>query len=209
MLPLTLEKRLENPGLFEKQFVDYLIAGNWNVDTSKSIAYEVLTDYRNVTTRTNAQFFTGQFVQAQTNIRGSYVRPQGEHFVIYGIRVYTQIGFAGAFNPEFVTWKKGAYTDSNFVSAVIDPAFSNATYTIVNNGVTELKNMPLLQHDNTLVDGCRGTLWLNQPIIWAGQTEFSLSVTTNGPNNAFPGTLTPGEESNSLLRFDLVGIGLI
>ena len=139
MLPLTLEKRLENPGLFEKQFVDYLIAGNWNVDTSKSIAYEVLTDYRNVTTRTNAQFFTGQFVQAQTNIRGSYVRPQGEHFVIYGIRVYTQIGFNGTFNPEFVEWKKGAYTTSNFVSAVIDPAFSNASYTIVNNGVTELK----------------------------------------------------------------------
>jgi len=209
MLPLTLEKRIENPGLFEKQFVDYLIAGNWNVDTSKSIAYEVLTDYRNVTTRTNAQFFTGQFVQAQTNIRGSYVRPQGEHFVIYGIRVYTQVGFEGVFNPAFVTWKKGAYTTSNFNSNVIDTAFSNASYTIVNNGVTELKNMPLLQHDNTLVDGTRGTLWLNQPIVWAGQTELSLSVTTNGPNNAFPGTLSAGEENNSLLRFDLIGIGLI
>ena len=68
MLPLEIEKRIENPGLLENQFIQYLIAGNWPIDQSKSIAYEVLTDYRNVSGRTNAQFFTGTFIQSQTNI---------------------------------------------------------------------------------------------------------------------------------------------
>ena len=205
MLPLEIEKRIENPGLLENQFIQYLIAGNWPIDQSKSIAYQVLTDYRNVSGRTNQNFFTGQLVQAQTNIRGSYVRPQGEHFVIYGIRIY-QADFDGAVDPQFLTWRKASYTNQNFNGTPIPTAFSNATYTIVNNGVTELKNMPFLMHDNTLVTDERGTLYLNQPICWAGQTELILSVRTNGPGNPFAGD---GQESNTLLRFDLVGIGLI
>ena len=205
MLPLEIEKRIENPGLLEDQFIQYLIAGNWPIDQSKSIAYQVLTDYRNVSGRTNQNFFTGQLVQAQTNIRGSYVRPQGEHFVIYGIRIY-QADFDGAVDPQFLTWRKASYTNQNFNGTPIPTAFSNATYTIVNNGVTELKNMPFLMHDNTLVTDERGTLFLNQPICWAGQTELILSVRTNGPGNPFAGD---GQESNTLLRFDLVGIGLI
>ena len=205
MLPLEIEKRIENPGLLENQFIQYLIAGNWPIDQSKSIAYQVLTDYRNVSGRTNQNFFTGQLVQAQTNIRGSYVRPQGEHFVIYGIRIY-QADFDGAVDPQFLTWRKASYTNQNFNGTPIPTAFSNATYTIVNNGVTELKNMPFLMHDNTLVTDERGTLFLNQPICWAGQTELILSVRTNGPGNPFAGD---GQESNTLLRFDLVGIGLI
>ena len=40
MLPLEIEKRIENPGLLENQFIQYLIAGNWPIDQSKSIAYE-------------------------------------------------------------------------------------------------------------------------------------------------------------------------
>ena len=205
MLPLEIEKRIENPGLLENQFIQYLIAGNWPIDQSKYIAYQVLTDYRNVSGRTNQNFFTGQLVQAQTNIRGSYVRPQGEHFVIYGIRIY-QADFDGAVDPQFLTWRKASYTNQNFNGTPIPTAFSNATYTIVNNGVTELKNMPFLMHDNTLVTDERGTLYLNQPICWAGQTELILSVRTNGPGNPFAGD---GQESNTLLRFDLVGIGLI
>lgn len=205
MLPLEIEKRIENPGLLENQFIQYLIAGNWPIDQSKSIAYQVLTDYRNVSGRTNQNFFTGQLVQAQTNIRGSYVRPQGEHFVIYGIRIY-QADFDGAVDPQFLTWRKASYTNQNFNGTPIPTAFSNATYTIVNNGVTELKNMPFLMHDNTLVTDERGTLFLNQPICWAGQTELILSVRTNGPGNPFAGD---GVETNTLLRFDLVGIGLI
>ena len=205
MLPLEIEKRIENPGLLENQFIQYLIAGNWPIDQSKSIAYEVLTDYRNVSGRTNAQFFTGTFVQAQTNIRGSYVRPQGEHFVIYGIRVYYAT-FDGAFNAQNLTWKKASYVANNFANPPIDNPLANCTYSIVNNGVQELKNMPFLMHDNTLVTDDRGTLFLNQPICWAGQTELVLSVRTNDPANAFSGD---GVETNALLRFDLVGIGLI
>lgn len=205
MLPLEIEKRIENPGLLENQFIQYLIAGNWPIDQSKSIAYEVLTDYRNVSGRTNAQFFTGTFVQSQTNIRGSYVRPQGEHFVIYGIRIYYTT-FNNTFNPQNVTWKKASYTADNFANGLIDNPLANCTYSIVNNGIQELKNMPFLMHDNTLVTDARGTLFLNQPICWAGQTELVLSVRTNDPNNAFSGD---GVETNSLLRFDLVGIGLI
>ena len=205
MLPLETEKRIENPGLLENQFIQYLIAGNWPIDQSKSIAYEVLTDYRNVTGRTNAQLFTGQLVQSQTNIRGSYVRPQGEHFVIYGIRIYYG-EFTGEFNPQFVTWKKASYVEQNFVDGPIDGPFANCTYSIVNNGITAIKNMPFLMHDNTLVTDERGTLFLNQPICWAGMTELNFNVRSNDPANVFQGTLP---ESNTLLRVDLVGIGLI
>lgn len=205
MLPLEIEKRIENPGLLENQFIQYLIAGNWPIDQSKSIAYEVLTDYRNVSGRTNAQFFTGTFLQSQTNIRGSYVRPQGEHFVFYGIRIYQAV-FEGTFDPQNITWKKASYLADNFVNTLVVNPYANCTYSIVNNGVQELKNMPFLMHDNSLVTDDRGTLFLNQPIVWAGQTELVLSVTTNDPGNAFAGD---GIEDNTLLRFDLVGIGLI
>ncbi len=205
MLPLEIERRIENPGLLENQFLEYLIAGNFPIDASKSIGYEVLTDYRNVSARTNAQFFTGAFVQSQTNIRGGYVRPQGEHFVFYGIRIYYTT-YSGTFDPEFVTWRKASYQEINFVDGAIQNPFANCTYSIINNGVVELKNMPFLMHDNSLVTDDRGTLFLNQPITWAGQTEMRLECRTNSPNNPFGGD---GAEQNVLLRFDLVGIGLI
>ncbi len=205
MLPLEIERRIEQPGLLENQFIQYLQAGNYPIDQSKSIGYEVLTHYLDVSGRTNASFFTGTFVQAQTNIRGSFVRPQGEHFVIYGIRLY-HTTYDGAVDTQFITWQKASYVQTNFAGAPLAQPFSNCVYSIINNGVQELKNMPFLMHDNTLVTDERGTLLINQPIVWSGNTELSFNIRTNSPANVFAGS--PPTDS-TLLRVDLVGIGLI
>jgi hypothetical protein len=210
MLPLSIEKRISQPGLLERQFLNYLRMANAPIDQSKSIAYEVLFDVKESTARNNVEFFTGQLDQSLTNIRGSYVRPQSEHFLIYAIRGYrlnensTQIPGGGFTNNE-IPMLKGFTSETNVADKPVTP-FQNSYLSISVNSVRMLKKVPLSEFDNEMLNREKGTMFLDQPILWEGQTELKLRVETNDSNNVFPGTVG---ESDSYLRFDLLGIGLI
>jgi len=207
MLPLSIEKRISQPGLLERQFLNYLREANAPIDQSKSIAYEVLFDVKKSTAQNNVELFTGQLDQAYTNIRGTYVRPQSEHFLIYGIRGYKEDDtIEQPFVPlANIPMQKGFSSNDGFVDKPVAP-YSLATLSISVNSVRMSKKIPLTEFDNFMVNKERGTVYLDQPILWEGQTELKLRVETNDSNNVFPGI---AGENESYLRFDLLGIGLI
>jgi len=210
MLPLSIEKRISQPGLLERQFLNYLRMANAPIDQSKSIAYEVLFDVKESTARNNVELFTGQLDQSLTNIRGSYVRPQSEHFLIYAIRGYRvdpdgqQIP-GGGFTNNAIPMVKG-FTSQQNSSDKPEAPFQNAYMSISVNSVRMLKKVPISEFDNEMINREKGTMFLDQPILWEGQTELKMRVETNDGNNVFPGAVG---EDKSYLRFDLLGIGLI
>jgi hypothetical protein len=209
MLPLSIEKRISQPGILERQFLNYLRMANAPIDQSKSIAYEVLYHTVETTNRNNVEFFTGQLDQAFTNIRGSFVRPQSEHFLIYGLRGYREDGTVEQpFTPASnVPLTKGFTSQSAYADVTMSP-YSNATLSIQVNSIRMARKIPLLEFDNEMVNTQKGTMLLDQPILWEGQTELKLSVQTNDPANVFTAQ-PPIPEFKSYMRFDLLGIGLI
>lgn len=194
MLPKEIIKRINNPGGFEEEFINYLKVSKAPINQDKTIAYQVLSDARPVPVGSSVvKYFTGTFNQVNTNIQtGSYVRPESEHFLIYGIRAYYGIGAT----PDLVTWSRGGWIGSG--------AFYNSVINLVCNSVQYLKNVPVDQFEpdtDASENGGRATLWLDEPILWEGQTELVLEQSTKDP--AGYQTLT------ACMRFDLVGIGLI
>jgi hypothetical protein len=187
MLPASIRKRFATPGLMERQFLDYLEQANLRIDNSKTIASQSLYHQLNVTANTVNEFFTGTFVQADTNVPGSsFVRPQSEHFVIYAVRILT-----GTSDTETDV----LYTPGNSTG---DIGLSNTVATVNNNNITELKNYPLTEALSDLTTRDQGLIMLDEPILWGGQTE--LKVTLN---------LKAGAYTTLAVRIELLGIGLI
>jgi hypothetical protein len=187
MLPASIRKRFAQPGLMERQFLDYLEQANLRIDNSKTIASQSLYHQINVTGNTVTEFFTGEFLNADTNVPGSnFVRPQSEHFVIYGIRILT-----GTSDTE-----TDVYYNAGNPSA--DAGLSNSVLTVTNNNVTELKNYPLAEALSDLTTRDQSLILLDEPIIWGGQTE--LKATLN---------LKASLYTALAVRVELVGIGLI
>ena len=195
MLPKEIIRRFLNPGALEKEFINYLEKSKAPINQDKTIATQVLYDARPTGVgETSVTLFTGNYNQAQTNIdTGSYVRPESEHFLIYGIRFYV----ANDTNDvDQATWLRGEYNQL--------PSINNSVFSLVCNSVQYLKNVPIDQFNQDLIaseNEGRGTLWIDEPILWEGQTELSIQWRT----------LTQGgiEEEDICIRFDLVGIGLI
>lgn len=206
MLPLSIQKRFAQPGKLEAEFLNYLRKANAPIDQSKTIAYEVLYHGLDVSNQSSVDFFTGALVQNQTNIRGSFVRPQSEHFVIYGIRGYQYLNPEGPLQNFCIPWVKG-FTATRFTEDVSECSIVNAQMSVQVNSVRMLKYVPLTEFDNVLTTKDRGTMILDQPILWQGQTELKLTVETNDANTTL-GRINQGEGAQ-YLRFDLVGIGLI
>lgn len=207
MLPLSIQKRFAQPGKLEAEFLNYLREANAPIDQSKTIAYEVLYHGLDVSAQSTVDFFTGALVQNQTNIRGSFVRPQSEHFVIYGIRGYQYKKEDGPVNNFCVPWAKG-FTATVFTEDLSECSLVNAQLSVQVNSVRMLKYVPLTEFDNVLTTKDRGTMILDQPILWQGQTELKLTVETNDPATTL-GSIGAGEEAKQYMRFDLLGLGLI
>ena len=209
MLPLQIQRRLANPSKLENDFMRFLELANAPVDQSKTIAESVLYDAKSVTGQSRISFFTGDFDPALSNLEGSYIRPSSEHFLIYGIIGYfTPKGIENAdvVNKKF-RWTKGFNSaDINGdLSPILPIQYFNVD--VIVNSVQLLKNVPSQDFDSevkTTSEG--GGLLLNQPILWQGQTQLELVVTTADPSLTFPGVV--GEEE-FFLRFDLLGLQLI
>jgi len=207
MLPLTIQKRLASPGKLENEFLNFLRKANAPIDQSKTIAYQVLTDAKVVGGQNNVEFFTGDFVQNRTNIDGSFIRPSSEHFLIYGIRGYFNKEVPGADLTNFnIPFKRG-FTSLDAIGQEIEPSITQAQMSINVNSVRLNKYIPLTEFDNQETAGSRGTMFLDQPILWQGQTELKLVVETANPSILFPENALG--DSISVMRFDVFGLGLI
>ncbi len=189
MLPISIQKRFESPGKLERDFLNYLKRANAPIDQSKTIGYEVLYHSVLPNATNTVDFFTGQLVQNFTNIRGSFVRPSSEHFVIYGMKGY--------YEREV---KKG-FTSTDAFTDTPEPTLINSSFSFLNNGIRVLRHVPLTEFDNENFMNDRGVIYLDQPILWQGMEEIKLTLSTNDPNQTFA--------DQPRIRFDLLGLGLI
>lgn len=187
MLKKQMIQQFLNPGKIQKGFIKYMEASKANINQDKSIAYQVLNDSKSLSGLRVVDFFTGTNNPQATNIEGDFVRPESEHLLIYKIRLYS-----GNSPLPAVAWSRGAQPTPPFQNAVID---------VYSNGVRMLKNIPISDffQDNISSINDRGTLTLDEPILWQGQTPFLIQMKDKSG-------LTFG---NFSARFDLVGIGLI
>ena len=206
MLPLTIQKRLANPGKLENEFLNFLRQANAPIDQSKTIAYQTLYSCKVCTGENQVDFFTGNFVQNQTNIDGAFVRPSSEHFLIYGIRGYTADLVPSPELTNFnIPFRKGFTSADAFATNPTQP-FTQSQISLQVNSVRLNKYIPLTEFDNNETAGSRGTMYLDQPVLWQGQTELKLTLETNSPDIVFAGT---SGEAETVIRFDLFGLALI
>lgn len=187
MLPQEIRRRFKNPGDIELEFLDYLKAAKLPIDNSKSIASVSYYDAKNTNGAGVFTFFgSSPLVSANTNVPGNnFVRPASEHAVIYAIRIES-----AAADVAVATFVPG---DSG------DAALNKSVFTLTNNGVIEEKNFPISEALSGLTTRDQGIILLDEPIIWAGQTELSIQIDTKG--FALPAVFAT--------KFKLIGIGLI
>lgn len=206
-LATQTSSRLANPGLFENQIRNYFRASNNVVQQSKTIADRQIFDAKSCDGLTEVTLFSGSYNQAVTNLEGSYVRPSSEHVIVYGIRVFTDNGTdQSTFSQGDCVWQKGFTTGNNPIatgdinSEIPAPAI-NVSLTC--NGVVYLNDVWGMDMDSDIATMSRGTLYLNNPIVWPGQTSLELTFSLQQSSN---GVTYP---SNYSLRADLLGVGLI
>ena len=190
MLPLAIMKRFKNPGELEEEFMQYLSDAKLDFAQSKTIASVSLYNQQLVTGQRTSFFSSAPYVLADTNIPGgSFTRPQSEHFVIYGVR----ISYGDA---EALTAVEQYYTPGNAANTAF---FSNANFTLNNNGINVLKDYPVAESLQDLTTKDAGLILLDEPVIWAGSTELDCELVSK---SAVP-------PQNAAIRITLIGIGLI
>jgi len=194
MLPEEMEARLKFPGKIEEAFLNYLKKSDAKVNQSKTIATQILYHQKEVLGLNSVDFFTGQKDADGSNINGSFVRPESEHFVIYGIKCYLSPNGGTPITADRI-YENGILSNPNLVDFV--PL--NAVFSVTINSVRVLKNVPLTEFDSLSTAETGGFFLLNEPLLWQGQTELKLNLKAKTGQ-------TFNDES---MRFELVGIGLI
>lgn len=182
--PALLQARMSAPASFRGALLDFLRANKAKVDVSKSIGELHLYDQLAVGGVTVARFFQGAATPARTNVGNSFTRPEAEHTIITGIRLYDGINA----NIEATDWSTGLSAADT----------KNATFSVQSNGVTYLRNFPAVAANDEMTDNERGIIYLTEPILWQGQTSIEV-------NFDFP--VAPAANTN--LRVALVGVGTL
>lgn len=175
---------MRNPNGFKQAILAFFEANKAKVNLNKSIGQLEIYDQQVVAAVTQANFFTGQVAANRTNLLNSFTRPEGEHMIITSIKISDGL----AANIEDTDWAIGASTAD----------VKNGLMTVTSNGTVFLKNYPLLAANDEVTDDSRGTIFLSEPIFWAGQTSLEVQVT-------FPSA--PAATTN--LRVSVVGVGTL
>lgn len=188
MLPALVLKHIAAPGAFEAQFLKYLDDAGFETDkVAKTIAGTAYYHYKTIAAVTNQEFFAGQVDQLATNMpTNNFVRPEGEHQMIYGVRVEE----ATNADQTLLDWLPGVQSAQT----------KNSVMSITVNNIVKLKDYPLTEALADLTDREIGYIPLQEPIVWGGQETMSLVWRNkNGGVGA----------ANQYLKFTLCAIGLI
>ena len=176
-------------GLQKAAFIAYLSKFGIDLEEqhlAKRIQTAVLLDGKNTNGLSNYEMFTGSFNSDLSNMKnGSYVLPEGEHKIVFGIYIETGTLAPGDTIPA-------NYTPGN------SSAFQNAYVTLKNNGTTVATEIPLTLADSAILTRSRGYIALDQPIIWKGQTDLVAQIKDKLP-----------QIGDTVLRIGYVSIGLI
>lgn len=182
MLLSTLENRIRNPKVFEAGFGKFWKAIGAKLVQEKTVAQLTRYDSQQMADGTT-NFFKSGPVAFQTNMN-SFTPPESEHFLITRVRIFEGVSV----NVVTTDWDAGPTSQ---------PAKS-AEISMVNNGVRVLAQIPLTDFLDTLTTKDLGTLDLEEPIAWIGQTDMVTTIVTD---------VIPVLNTN--LRVELIGIGYI
>jgi hypothetical protein len=186
MIPQHLINSVLNPGMFDQKVKEYFQAANYEISNDKTLAGTSYFHWLNIGGLAQADFFTGTFNNAQTNVPGSnFVRPQSEHQLIYGMRVFTTGDVTVNLN-----WLPGADDDWT----------QNAIFTITSNSVVMVKDYDMNDSLPNLTTRENGAIPFQIPFIWGGQEELKINVRNKSGANA---------PANFGLKLELLAVGLV
>lgn len=188
LIPSLVLQSLQNPKHIQELFINYIKKANLTITNSKTIATVAYFHKRQfVVGQNGAVFFSGAFSDRETNVPGnSFVRPESEHFLIWGIRIETNTSAI-----KGVQWNPGV-TSSGFMY--------NTYMTLTTNSEVKLKKFPLSEALGDLTVRDNGLIPLSEPIFWGGQQELSINVENSD------GDLAPASQ---FMKVTLIGLALI
>jgi len=170
--------------------MNFIKQNNLVFNQSKTLAELIRYDQKVIGDQSTVQFFSGDFIAGNTNLLNSYIPPESEHQVIWGIRV---LSTGAVEDPVYLsTWIEG---NANL------PSIQNAKLSVTNNSLVVLRDYPLADFIPDLTTKDIGFITLSEPIVWAGNTNLSCTLKTASPNTTFP--------ADAGMRIELHGIGLI
>ncbi|MFN0048205.1 MAG: hypothetical protein ACKVOU_03660 [Cytophagales bacterium] len=142
---------LQNPDSLTVVVSSFLAKSGLVVDQNKFVAPKFVAEIKAaVVGLTNVVLFNSQF-------------PSSEHFIITAIRVLQ----GASATPQVAAYTPG----------IADGTVQAGLMNIVNNGVVNLKQMPLSVFNQGTNDPSAGFLCLDRPIVWAGQTDLAVNLT--------------------------------
>jgi len=185
-IPFQVLQHLQDPERFERLLMAYFKKAKLPFDQQKTIAAIDYYDQRNLTGDEVVTFFSGTFDQNNTNLIGDFRKPQSEHSIVWGIRLWQG--------------QNAPVENTEWLAGITDSQIQNAKMTIIVNNATKLKNWSLADAIREIITKDVGYFELPEPIIWPGQTD--MTITVSSVSGAF-------NVPDINLRVQLVGIGLI
>jgi hypothetical protein len=169
MIPQLLAGIFANPGVYEEQIYAFLEAQEYECDkVAKTLGTMELYHYLPVANLPSVNFFAGDFSQTRSNLPGtSFIRPKGEHMIIWGFRIEEAADVA-AVELTGLDWTPGAQS----------PWAKNSNLSVKVNGVDRLLNVPLVSSQENLTTADNGIMILAEPIIWGGEIAMIVNVSS-------------------------------
>lgn len=178
---------LQNPKLMQDLMEKFFKARGINITQQKIAAKVTRQNSLQVAGLSVASFFaSGNPTTAGATNMISFVPPEGEHQIIFGIKAFEGVD--------------ADVNQTDWLNGLVSAELKNGQFNVMVNGVQRLAPTPLTVFGESQAnyDDNVGMYMLDEPIIWPGQQPLTL-------NCSFP--VVPIADQN--LRFELVGIGLI
>ncbi len=172
-----------SPEQFQDTMLAYMEAWGYTIDKNKSLGGIVAYHQQSIAGLDTQTFFEGIPVADTTNL-DTFVRPQGEHFVITQMKVLT-----GVNDP---------LNNTAWVPGVAAAEIINGNFTLTNNGVNTLPRIPFSVFTQAPENPFSGFYDLPFLSIWAGQETIVIRETQPTVGIA-----------NQNVRFELHGLGLV
>ena len=161
-----LIRKLANPGALEKAFFQFLNDAGLNIRfaiNNKTVADGAFMHAQIVAALTSVEYFTGSTDTEYTN-QDTFIRPEGEHAVIYGIRLSDTTTAANINASDWATGVNAISTQNGFIEISV-------------NGVQQLPKISLTEFIGVPEETESGRYYLIKPIVWGEQTRMKLTLT--------------------------------
>lgn len=159
------------------------------ISVPKTLGFTYDFDIKNIKGSNRAEFFTGTRLAGGSSLDTSYRKPEGEHSIITAIKLLDADNTTET-TVGSIPWVPGAN----------NAQLQNARLTVVSNGITYVKNLPVNSMIGVAEQAESGTLALPVPVPWIAQTELVVSLSNE---DDFTNT------NEVFAQIGLIGVGTI